>query len=105
MQKSKADADNSKDESEFCASFFGMHVINPTVMKHLAESDSTPLLLSPSLNATAQNENYLACEIEGIRFNIGEPHGLLRAQLGMALAGRSRDEVMASIIELIAMTR
>ena len=85
--------------------FFGMHVINPTVMKHLAESDSTPLLLSPSLNATAQNENYLACEIEGIRFNIGEPHGLLRAQLGMALAGRSRDEVMASIIELIAMTR
>ena len=74
-------------------------------MEHLSESDSTPLLLSPSLNATAQNENYLACEIEGIRFNIGEPHGLLRAQLGMALAGQSRDEVMASIIELIAMTR
>ena len=85
--------------------FFGMHVINPSVMEHLSESDSTPLLLSPSLNATAQNENYLACEIEGIRFNIGEPHGLLRAQLGMALAGQSRDEVMASIIELIAMTR
>ena len=87
--------------------FFGMHVINPSVMKHLAESETSnnPLLLSPSLNATAQHENYLACEIEGIRFNIGEPHGLLRAQLGMALAGESRDEVMASIIELIAMTR
>ena len=87
--------------------FFGMHVINSTVMKHLAESEDSnnPLLLSPSLHATAQNENYLACEIEGIRFNIGERHGLLRAQLGMALAGESRDEVMASIIELIAMTR
>jgi len=85
--------------------FFGMHVINPTVMTHLTENNRSPLLLSPSLHATAQSENYLACEIEGIRFNIGEPHGLLRAQLGMALAGESRDEVMASIIELIALTR
>jgi UTP--glucose-1-phosphate uridylyltransferase len=87
--------------------FFGMHVLTPSVMAHLQESFSkeTKLGLSPSLAATARAESYLACEIKGLRFNIEEPYGLLRAQLGMALSGESRDEVMGSIIELIAATR
>ena len=88
--------------------FFGMHVLNKAVMDHLAEAfiDSPKNLpLSPSLAATARSERFLACEILGLRFNIGEPYGLLRAQLGMALASDNRDEVMASIIELIAVTR
>lgn len=87
--------------------FFGMHVLTPSVMEHLQESFSgdSKFGLTPSLAATARSESYLACEIEGLRFNIEEPHGLLRAQLGMALSGKSRDEVMGSIIELIAATR
>ena len=88
--------------------FFGMHVLNKAVMEHLAEAfveSPQKLPLTPSLDATARSEGYLACEIQGIRFNIGEPYGLLRAQLGMALASDSRDEVMASLIELIAVTR
>lgn len=88
--------------------FFGMHVLNATVMEHLerdfAESPRT-LALTPSLAATARGERYLACEIQGLRFNIGEPYGLLRAQLGMALASESRDEIMSAMIELIAATR
>ncbi|YCM46015.1 sugar phosphate nucleotidyltransferase [Verrucomicrobiaceae bacterium 227] len=88
--------------------FFGMHVLNKTVMDQLADAfEKTPekLSLTPSLASTARSENFLACEIQGLRFNIGEPYGLLRAQLGMALASDSRDEVMASLIELIAVTR
>jgi len=87
--------------------FFGMHVLTPAVMDHLEKSlvEGQNLPLTPSLAATARSEKYLACEIEGLRFNIGEPYGLLRAQLGMALSGESRDEVMGTIIELIAATR
>ncbi len=87
--------------------FFGMHVLTPSVIKQLEDSfaPERKLGLTGSLAATAKSENYLACEIEGLRFNIEEPHGLLRAQLGMALSGDSRDEVMGSIIELIAATR
>jgi UTP--glucose-1-phosphate uridylyltransferase len=88
--------------------FFGMHVLTPSFMVELARSpidSSGRLPLTPSLDATARNERYLALELEGRRFNIGEPYGLLRANLGMALAGPERDEVMASIIELIAATR
>lgn len=88
--------------------FFGMHVLNKTVMDHLeADFANNPekLPLSPSLDATAKGERFLACELKGLRFNIGEPYGLLRAQLGMALASDKRDDVMASMIELIAATR
>lgn len=87
--------------------FFGMHVLTPAVMSHLAASftGTGTLPLTPSLAATARSEKYLACEIEGLRFNIEESFGLLRAQLGMALSGEGRDEVMAAMIELIAATR
>ncbi len=88
--------------------FFGMHILNHAVMDHLEKSfaeSGAPLALTPSLDAVADAERYLACEIEGLRFNIEEPYGLLRAQLGMALAGESRDEVMGTMIELIGATR
>ena len=87
--------------------FFGMHVLTPSVMTHLADrfQKGEGLALTPSLDALAAGEKYLACEISGLRFNIEEPYGLLRAQLGMALSGEARDEVMATMIELIAATR
>ncbi|MFT6863070.1 MAG: UTP--glucose-1-phosphate uridylyltransferase [Akkermansiaceae bacterium] len=87
--------------------FFGMHVLTKGVMAHLDQSFSGEgnLPLTPSLAAIAHSEKYLACEIEGLRFNIEESFGLLRAQLGMALSGDGRDEVMGAMIELIAATR
>ena len=89
--------------------YFGMHVLTPGVMAQI-ESDVTAspnekLPLTPSLNAVVQTEDYLACQLVGQRFNLGSSYGLLRANLGMALAGRDRDEVMTSIIELIASTK
>jgi len=87
--------------------FFGMHVLTAPVVEHLDQSftGEGDLPLTPSLAAAARGEKYLACEIKGLRFNIEEPYGLLRAQLGMALSGEGRDEVMRAMIELIAVTR
>ena len=87
--------------------FFGMHVLTAPVVEHLDQSftGEGDLPLTPSLAAAARGEKYLACEIKGLRFNIEEPYGLLRAQLGMALSGEGRDEVMGAMIELIAVTR
>jgi len=88
--------------------FFGTHVLTPQVITHLEqefEKNPTNLPLTPSLAATAHSESYQACEIDGLRFNMGEPYGLLRAQLGMALTGENREDIMSSIIELIAVTK
>ena len=87
--------------------YFGMHIITPSIMAQvkmdLSQTEKLPLTLS--LNAIAQSERYLAVQIQGHRYNLGEPYGLLRANLGMALAGPDRDEVMTSIIELIGLTK
>jgi len=89
--------------------YFGMHVLTPSVMAQLdterAAAGDKKISLTPALNAIAQNERYLACQIEGRRFNLGSSYGLLRANLGMALAGPDRDEVMTSIIELLGTTK
>jgi UTP--glucose-1-phosphate uridylyltransferase len=88
--------------------FFGMHALTSSVFDELEKSLTTNpdnLPLTPSLSAIAKNERYLAAEIDGRRFNIGEDYGLLKANLGMALAGADRDEIMAGIIELIGTTR
>ncbi len=89
--------------------YFGMHVLTPSVMKQidqdLAAAPDQKIALTPSLNTITKSERYLACQIEGRRFNLGSSYGLLRANLGMALAGPDRDEVMTSIIELIASTK
>ncbi len=85
--------------------FFGMHVLTATTMRLLEEALETSgknLSLTPSLAAAARNERHLAFEIAGQRYNIGEPYGLLRAQLAMALAGPQRDEILTMLVELMA---
>jgi len=87
--------------------YFGMHILTPSVMaqieKDLAGGEKLPL--TPALNAISASERYLSCQIQGRRFDLGSSYGLLRANLGMALAGPDRDEVMTSIIELIGATK
>jgi len=78
--------------------FFGMHVLSPTIMDIL---ERTPAF-SSALALLAQKERYLAIEIEGLRYDIGVKYGLLTAQLALALSGRDQDEVLASLVELLA---
>lgn len=80
--------------------FFGMHVLTPTVMDHLGRN---PASLSAALDEMARHEQYLALEESGHRYDIGARYGLLTAQLALALAGRDRDEVLAQMLELLAL--
>lgn len=87
--------------------FFGMHVLTPTVMKMLAsELEDCPsprsVSLSVVLNLLAGRERYLAVELEGRRYDIGEQYGLLTAQMAIALSGKDRDEVLTRLVDLLA---
>ena len=88
--------------------FFGMHVITPTVMdvlaNLLAEAGATRrVTLSDALRSAATHERYLAIELQGRRYDIGEKYGLLTAQLALAFEGQDRDEVLANLVELLAL--
>ncbi len=75
-----------------------MHVLSPTIMDILEDTPN----FSSALALLAQKERYLAIEIEGLRYDIGVKYGLLTAQLALALSGRDQDEVLASLVELLA---
>lgn len=88
--------------------FFGMHVLTPGIMEHLAglvAAQRAPggVHLSASLAWAAASERYLACELGGRRYDIGAKYGLLTAQLALALEGEDREEVLANLVELLAL--
>jgi UTP--glucose-1-phosphate uridylyltransferase len=85
-----------------------MHVRTPAVLDILGEllsgaGENEPVQLSAALARLADKERYLALEIHGLRYNIGLRYGLLVAQLALALDGNDREEIMAQMIELLAM--
>jgi UTP--glucose-1-phosphate uridylyltransferase len=86
--------------------FFGMHVLTPHVMDFLEEETQRgtgAVTLTRALAKLATRERYLACEVEGRRYDIGLKYGLLTAQLALALNGGDRDEVLAGLVELLAL--
>jgi UTP--glucose-1-phosphate uridylyltransferase len=88
--------------------FFGMHLLTPAVMEMLGEAveeagGSGRVNLSPALARLAAREHYLACELDGRRFDIGVKYGLLTAQLAFALNSPDRDEVLSGLVELLAL--
>ena len=90
--------------------FFGMHVMTAKLMDALDEAwtqlpDGEKLGLPPTLAQLAETSQYLAVELDGTRFNLGERYGLLRAQIALALAGPHRDEVLTSLVDLLASSR
>jgi UTP--glucose-1-phosphate uridylyltransferase len=87
--------------------FFGMHVLPPTVMDLLGEDVAAAgaaggITLSTALARLSRRERYLAAELRGRRYDIGEKYGLLTTQLALALEGRDRDEVLTSLVGLLA---
>lgn len=84
--------------------FFGMHVLTPTVMAVLADQIATEgAPLSAALDILARQERYLALADLGWRYNVGVKYGLLNAQLALALGGQDREEVLAQLVELLAL--
>jgi len=85
--------------------FFGMHVLTPGVidiLDTLAADRNRPIPLAEALQELANRERYLACEVEGHRYNIGVKYGLLTTQLALALSGVDRDQVLSDMVELLA---
>jgi len=86
--------------------FFGIHVFTPSVMdllgRMLANPSNRSITLSAALAQLARQEQYLALEDIGRRYDLGARYGLLTAQLALALSGRDRDEVLSNLIELLA---
>ncbi len=87
--------------------FFGMHVLTPMVMEILSESTGRAgqrgdTHLTSALAQLLARERYLACELQGHRYDIGVKYGLLIAQLALAFEGGDRDEVLSGLVELLA---
>ncbi len=87
--------------------FFGMHVLTPTVMKILGDliaeaAHPREAHLTTALAKLSAAERYLACELDGQRYDIGVTYGLLTAQLALALDGVDREEVLTGLVELLA---
>ena len=86
--------------------FFGIHVLTPAVMeilgRKLAEANGKPVTLVDALAELARQEQYLAVEDDGRRYDLGDQYGLLIAQLALALNGRDRGEVLSQLVELLA---
>jgi UTP--glucose-1-phosphate uridylyltransferase len=84
--------------------FFGMHVLTPAVMEILGRrlADNPKTTLSSALAELAGQEQYLALETPGRRYDVGVKYGLLRAQLALALSGRDREEVLSQLLEVVA---
>jgi UTP--glucose-1-phosphate uridylyltransferase len=89
--------------------FFGMHALTPGVMEILKElvgrhRGAGGAHLTDALAKAAGSERYLACELQGRRYDIGVKYGLLTAQLALALSGQDRDEVLTQLVALLAQT-
>ena len=85
--------------------FFGMNVLTPGVMHRLSEMTASArngVALTAALNDLAGKERYLALELQGRRYDVGLKYGLLTAQLALAFDGKDRDEVLANLVEMLA---
>ncbi|MDA0814273.1 MAG: sugar phosphate nucleotidyltransferase [Verrucomicrobia bacterium] len=86
--------------------FLGMHVLNALFIETLCErtrrSASKEQHLSGALNDVAGRGRYLALAIDGRRYDLDRRHGLLIAQLAVGLSGDYREEVLESLVEVLA---
>ncbi|MDZ4848149.1 MAG: sugar phosphate nucleotidyltransferase [Pirellulaceae bacterium] len=85
--------------------YFGMHVLTPSVFKvmtSIASRANRPFSLSEAMNEVASRERYLACQIQGTRYNIGVKYGLLNTQLALSLSGVDRDHILSELVEQLA---
>jgi UTP--glucose-1-phosphate uridylyltransferase len=87
--------------------FFGMHVFKPVIFDLLEAAihinpNTENIMLTPVLEQLAKSEKYLAVEMKGNRYDTTKKLGLMQAQLALGLAGKEKDEVLSSIIQIMA---
>lgn len=87
---------------------FGMHVLTPSILRLLQQNlDACDggIDLSTALAQLAQQEQYLALEVDGARHNISYKYGLMMAQLAISLGGVDRDLILTELVDLLADSR
>ena len=87
--------------------FFGMHAFSPLMMEILShhfegENPSPPKFLSQALAQLAKREDYLACQLDGNRYEIAAKYGLFSAQLALGMEGTDRDEILSDLLDHLA---
>jgi UTP--glucose-1-phosphate uridylyltransferase len=72
---------------------FGTHVFTPTIfdcLAHLIDNNirqKGEIQLTSAQQLLMERERYLACEVAGIRYDMGIPEGLIETQIALALRG------------------
>jgi UTP--glucose-1-phosphate uridylyltransferase len=91
--------------------FFGMQVLTPTIFDCLGYQiaheirEKGEFQLTSALAVLAEQEPYLAFEAYGERYDMGIPYGLAETQLALALHSPMREEIIASVIRILAAQR
>jgi UTP--glucose-1-phosphate uridylyltransferase len=85
--------------SAYYLAFFGMHVFTPTLLDIISQKGGS---VSAALNSLLSHERYLAVRVTGDRYDLGPRYGLLTAQLALTFAGKDREEVLTSLVGLLA---
>ena len=88
--------------------FFGMHVFTPGIfdcLEHHIRHDIRErgeIQLTSSQKMLAERERYVAFEAKGERYDMGVPFGYVETQIALALHSSSRDQMLASLVKIIA---
>jgi UTP--glucose-1-phosphate uridylyltransferase len=88
--------------------FFGMHIFKPVIFEYLEKviktkkSDKEPILLTPCQQSLATSDKYFALEIKGARYDTSKKLGMLQAQIALGLAGSIKNEVLSTIVHILA---
>lgn len=88
--------------------FFGMHIFTPALFDCLGYLIAHDLREHGEFQLTAaqvllaEREPYLAFEAQGDRYDMGVPFGLVETQLALALNSPMREEMLASLIRILA---
>jgi len=88
--------------------FFGMHVFTPAIfdcLRYNIEHDlreKGEFQLTSAQERLSRLEPYLAFEARGERYDMGVPFGLAETQLALALNSPMREEMIASVIRILA---
>jgi len=95
-----------RDDEYLC--FFGMHVFTPQLFALLEDNirhdrrEKGEFQLTSAQAMLAAQGPYLAYEAEGQRYDMGVPFGLAETQLALALNSPLREEMIASVVRILA---
>ena len=85
---------------------FGTHAFTPTLfdcLAHLIQHDirqKGEIQLTSAQGLLLDRERYLACEVKGIRYDMGIPEGLIETQIALALRGPFAQQARAILDKL-----